>query len=87
MSNALEKPGRQRITIHRAYVRVRNIVIGERVGESGWRKGAKENWGRKKKKKSRGGRGERVKKFANGGRSVWKEVTFKWGGKNKGRGE
>lgn len=43
--------------------------------------------GGEKKKKSRGGRGERVKKFANGGRSVWKEVTFKWGGKNKGRGE
>lgn len=42
--------------------------------------GTKENWGReKKKKKDRGGRGEFVKKFANGGRgrNVWKEVTFK----------
>lgn len=48
MSNSLKKPGRQRITIHRAYVRVRNIVIGERVGEM--EKGTKENWGRDKKK-------------------------------------
>lgn len=76
MSNSLKKPGRQRITIHRAYVRVRNIVIGERVGEM--EKGTKENWGREKKK-GRGGRGEFVKKFANGGRgrNVWKEATFK----------
>lgn len=48
MSNSLKKPGRQRITIHCAYVRVRNIVIGERVGEM--EKGTKENWGREKKK-------------------------------------
>lgn len=75
MSNSLKKPGgRQRITIHRAYVRVRNIVIGERVGGRDEGK-----LGEKKKKKGRGGRGEFVKKFANGGRgrNVWKEVTFK----------